>query len=290
MRKILFVINPVAGNGDGKKLISVLKEEFFNCENDIVISPKYGVITDLVKEKLKDGQYTDVIAVGGDGTLAEVINGSKKFDVNIGIIPIGSGNDFAKTLHISKNIDEAIEIIKSSYIRKVYSGNINGIDFINVVGIGIDAEVLNYKENSKLLKGKLNYLVSTIKGMINYTPTEKSIYIDGKLIKEVTTFIAIGNGKYIGNGMKITPNANIEEKEFEICIVNKMKKHILIKSISKLYKGRHGEVDGVEFYHGKEISIEFDNDTFVDIDGSLLSCKNLYIKKNDIKLKFLVKE
>lgn len=290
MRKILFVINPVAGNGDGKKLISVLKEEFFNCENDIIISPRYGVIADLVKERLKDGKYTDVIAVGGDGTLTEVINGLKNFDINIGIIPIGSGNDFAKTLHISKNIKKAIEIIKKSYIRKVYSGNINGIDFINVIGIGIDAEVVNYKENSKLLKGKLNYLVSTIKGVISYTPAEKKIYIDGKLIKRFTTFIAIGNGKYIGNGMKITPNANIEEKEFEICIVNKMKKYILIKSISKLYKGKHGEVDGVEFYRGREISIEFDNDTFVDIDGSLLSCKKIYIKKNDIKLKFLVKE
>ncbi len=289
MRKILFVVNPVAGNGDGKKLIPILKDEFRYCDNEIIVSMKNGIITQIVKEKLSEDKYTDIIAVGGDGTLTEVLNGIIDLDINIGIIPIGSGNDFSKTIKINKNIESCIDIIKRNHVRKIYTGNINGINFINVIGIGIDAAILNYKDNSKFLKGKLNYLVSTIKGIFNYSPDEKKIYIDGKLIKAMSIFIAVGNGMYIGNGMKITPNSNVENEKFGICIISDLSKYTLLKSITKLYKGIHSEVDGVEMYEGKEIIIDFEKETAVDIDGNLVKCNSVCIKKNKLRVNFLVK-
>jgi len=290
MRKILFVINPIAGKRNGKILIPIIKERFADYDYDIVISTKKSVITELVRKKIEEKNYSDIIAAGGDGTLTEVINGVVGHNITIGLLPIGSGNDFAKTLNIGSNIDDAINIIKGNTRRKVYTCSINDITFINVVGIGIDAEILNYKENSKILKGKINYLVSTLRGIINYSPTKKNIYIDNELISKNTLFIAIGNGKYIGSGMKITPYANIESQEFNICIVGNIKKHTLVKSLTKLYKGTHGEVDGVDMYFGKDIKIEFESEIPVDVDGSLMKFKKVHIKKNKKMINFLVKE
>ncbi|MDM8534612.1 diacylglycerol kinase family lipid kinase [Clostridiaceae bacterium HSG29] len=290
MRKILFVVNPVAGKGNGKILIPIIKERFADYDYDIIISTKKSIITELVEKKINEKNYSDIIAAGGDGTLTEVINGVNGHNIAIGLLPIGSGNDFAKTLNIGNNIDNAIDIIKGGIHRKVYTCSINDITFINVVGIGIDAEILNYKDNSKILKGKMNYLVSTLRGIINYSPTKKDIYIDDKLISKNTLFIAIGNGKYIGSGMKITPFANTESKDFNICTIGNLKKHILIKSLTKLYKGLHGEVDGVDMYFGKDIKIEFESEIPVDVDGSLMKFKKVHLKKNDTMINFLVKE
>ena len=290
MRKILFVVNPIAGKGNGKILIPIIKERFKDYDYDIIISTKKSIITELVRKKIEEKNYSDIIAAGGDGTLTEVINGVDGHDITIGLLPIGSGNDFAKTLNIGSNIDDAIDIIKGNVHRKVYTCSINDVTFINVVGIGIDAEIVNYKENSKVLKGKMNYLVSTLRGIINYSPTKKDIYIDGELISRNTLFIAIGNGKYIGNGMKITPYANTSSHGFNICIIGNLKKRILIKSLTKLYKGIHDEVDGIDMYFGKEIKIEFESEIPVDVDGSLMKFKKVHIKKNDKMLNFLVKE
>jgi len=289
MDKILFVINPVAGEGKGNQIISKINDFFHKSQYDIIISTKKNVIESIVKKKIDSNNYRSVIAVGGDGTLMETINGLKFYQGSIGIIPIGSGNDFAKTLGISEDINASLKIIEKGYTRNIYSATINGQRFLNVIGIGIDAKIIEYKEKSKYIKGKLNYLIATIKGIINYKTSVLEVMIDEKIYKINPLFIAIGNGKYIGNGMKITPNADLTSDYFEICIIGDLKKSLLLKSITKLYKGLHGSVTGVEFFKGKKIEIKFSKVTPVDVDGNLINCEEVIIKKSDKKLKFLVK-
>lgn len=289
MEKILFVINPVAGKGKGHEVIPKISNFFPKSKYDIIISPKKGGIEKMVCQRVKDTHYRSVIAVGGDGTLMETINGLNDFKGSIGIIPIGSGNDFAKSLGIKENIQEALKIIEKGYTREIYAATINGQRFLNVVGIGIDAMIIDYKDRSKIIKGKLNYLVATIKGILNYKTSQLEVTIDNQKFDSKPLFIAIGNGKYIGNGMKITPNADVASDTFEICMIGDLKKQVLLKNITKLYKGLHGDVKGVEFLTGKEIKIDFNEMRPVDVDGNLINCKSVSIKKSDSKIKFLVK-
>lgn len=289
MNKILFVINPVAGKGRGHEVIPKIGNHFPRENYEIVISSRKGGIEKLVKEKVNLNNYSAIIAVGGDGTLMETINGLFEYNGKIGIIPIGSGNDFAKTLGIKEDIDAALKIIESGHTEEIYSGCINGQRFLNVVGIGIDALIIDYKDRSKFLKGKLNYLTATIKGIFKYKANALKITVDGIVYNTKPLFIAIGNGKYIGNGMKITPNADLTEDTFEICMIGDLKKSILLKSITKLYKGLHGTVEGVEFIKGKNITIDFDEIRPVDVDGNLINCNSVQIEKSNRKIKFLVK-
>lgn len=289
MDKILFVINPVAGKGKGHKVIPKISNYFPKTKYDIIISTQKGSIEAMVTRQINKTCYQSVIAVGGDGTLMETINGLNGFKGSIGIIPIGSGNDFAKTLKIEENIEASLKIIDEGYTKEIYSATINGQRFLNVIGIGIDAMIIDYKDRSKIIKGKLNYLISTIKGIFNYKTSELKVTIDNKKYNLKPLFIAIGNGKYIGNGMKITPHSDLTSDQFEICMIGDLKKKLLLKSITKLYKGLHGSVEGVEFIKGKHIKIEFDEVKPVDVDGNLINCKSVNIKKSNRKIKFLVK-
>ena len=289
MDKILFVINPVAGEGIGHQVIPKIKNHFSKEKYDVIISVKEGAIESIVKKRVKDNDYKSVIAVGGDGTLMETLNGLIDYNGSVGIIPIGSGNDFAKTLGIEENIDAALKIIEEGYTREIYPAWINGRRFLNVIGIGIDAMIIDYKEKSKVIKGKLNYLLATIKSILKYKSTPLKVTIDGKVYDFKPLFIAIGNGQYIGNGMKITPHADLTSKAFGICIVGDLKKATLLRNITKLYKGLHGDVEGVEFFKGESIKIAFDEIRPVDIDGNLINCQSVDIRKSDHKIKFLVK-
>lgn len=288
MNKILFVINPVAGKGKGNQIISKIATYFDKSKYDIIISTKKGGIENIVKTKVNKDNYRSVVAVGGDGTLMETINGLMSYNGSIGVIPIGSGNDFAKTLGISENIDEALKIIDEGFTKEIYHGEINGQRFLNVIGVGIDANIIHYKESSKYLKGKLNYLVSTIKGIFAYKASDLKVVIDQKEYEMKPLFIAIGNGKYVGNGMKITPHADLTKETFEICVVGDLNKRTLLMNITNLYKGLHGKVDGVEFIKGREVIIEFGKKTAVNVDGNLINCEKIIVNKSNKKIKFLV--
>jgi len=289
MNKILFIINPVAGKGKGHEVIPKISEFFSRANYEIVVSPTKGGIEALVKEKINHTNFASVIAVGGDGTLMETINGLIDYNGNVGIIPIGSGNDFAKTLGITEDIEAALKIIEAGHTKEIYSAWVNDQRFLNVVGIGIDALIIDYKDKSKILKGKLNYLAATIKGIFRYKGTELVINIDGIEYKRIPLFIAIGNGKYIGNGMKITPTADLTSELFEVCMIKNLKKRTLLRNITNLYKGLHGKVNGVDFVKGRKISIEFNEVRPVDVDGNLITCKSVDIRKSDKKIKFIVK-
>ncbi len=277
-RKILFLINPVAGKGEAMALITRIREEFDEIPHEILISKEEGQISSLVKNEMERG-YTDVIAVGGDGTLAEVINGVAERRISVGIIPTGSGNDFLKTLNLSENIKESMDRIKMGITDQLYLPKVNDHYFINVLGWGVDSEIIKEKNKNIIRDGKLNYLYSTLKMLMVYRPKEVKLTIDDREVLRTTYITAIANGKYVGNGMKICPDASPYKKEFQICTVSKMSRLKLLWNFRKIFKGTHGSVPEIEFFQGKDIRVEFQKDTVIQEDGNLLTVKELRIKK-----------
>lgn len=278
MRKILFVINPAAGKGAGVREIPRIQQRFKDFDYEIIISEKPSSITELVQEELKKN-YTDVIAVGGDGTLGEVINGAIGKPVNVGVLPLGSGNDFIKTLGLSEDFEERLASIEKGRTKELYAASVNDRYFINVLGWGIDSEIIKEKDKNITRSGKLNYLFSTLKMLFIYKPREATFYIDEKKFTQKVYLVAVGNGQYVGNGMKICPGGNPEEKEFEICIVENIPLRTLLRNFPKLFKGTHGTVKGIEMLKGNKVRVTFPSTTVIQEDGTLTSVEELHITK-----------
>lgn len=278
MRKIAFIINPVAGKGNTIEAVELIKKYLIKQQDkmkyEIYISKYKNHISELVNELSSKG-YTEFVAVGGDGTVSELINGLDfKSDISysIGIIPWGTGNDLVKTLGISNNIEEILNNVVQNNIKKIDVGKANNHYFINVASLGIDGQIIRDTEKLKrIFPGHPAYLLSTLKSGLFFKPNLVKVKIDGVEYKGNMMLIAVGNGAYFGGGMKVCPDAVMDDGIFEVCLVNNVSRLKFMKEIGKVYKGRLGEVKEVEYYKGREIIIEMDDGHYdINIDGNLV--------------------
>lgn len=286
IRKILVIINPVAGKGKTVEIIPKLKEKMAlhinTIEYKILLSNYAGEITAIAKHHYEQG-FREFIAVGGDGTLSELINGfDLPFDKNIkiGIIPLGTGNDFVKNICDVGDVDNIIESIIQNRTRLIDIGIVNDFKFINVCSFGIDGPIIKDTEKyKKLLPGQLAYLFSTLKAGVTFKPKKAHVDVDGKTYDGNMILIAIANGKYFGGGMNICPDAILDDGVFDICLVKDVTKFKFMREISKVYSGRLGEVEEVKYISGSDIKVHVeDGDYHINVDGNLVGMTPAKIK------------
>lgn len=279
-RRILFIINPVAGKGKTIEILPIINKKLKPYEEtihyEVQVSKNKGDISELAKRYYKEG-YTEFVAVGGDGSLSELINGFEfPLDVvpSIGIIPLGTGNDFVKNLREKNSVDEIFNAIINNDVIRIDLGRVNNFNFINVCSFGIDGPIIRDTDNlKKHLPGQSAYLLSTLKAGITFKPNNVKVTADGKIYNGQMLLIAIGNGKYIGGGMNICPDAKLSDGYFELCMVSNVSKIKFMKEISKLYSGRLAEVKEVTYVKAKHIQIEVQGKEYViNVDGNLLGC------------------
>lgn len=293
-REIIVIINPVAGKGRTVEIIPKIKEKL-DCYKEkinykIVLSNFAGEITSIAQTYYSLG-FREFIAVGGDGTLSELINGFDlpiDPDIKIGIIPLGTGNDFIKNIYLEPDVNDIIETIIEGKTKRIDLGIVNNHKFINVCSFGIDGPIIKDTENfKKLLPGKLAYLFSTLKAGLSFRAKKVQVKIDGVSYTGNMILIAIANGKYFGGGMNICPEAVMDDGLFEVCMVTDVSTVKFMKEISKVYSGRLGEIDEVQYRKGKEITIEvLDGRYLINIDGNLVGSTPVKIEivKNAIQV------
>jgi len=281
MRKIKFIINPAAGNGEAKNTINLIhsKLEDTGLEYSISISGFVGDVERISVEAVENG-YTDIVAVGGDGTVLEAFNGLFNKDVNLGLIPAGTGNDFVKMININKNFEEAIDKIIEGNTKIIDIGVVNDTHFLNVVGMGIDGEIVKKTEQvKKIIKGSPAYIYSTFSTLINYKCKNVRIEIDGEIYNRKVYLVAVGNGKYFGGGMMVTPGAELDSENFEIVIINEMTRSKFAILFRKVFSGNHVHEDPVEVFYGKNVKIISEDPLMVNADGNIIgeSVANIHI-------------
>lgn len=234
------------------------------------------------------------MVAGGDGSLVEALNGMDlSRDVQLGIIPAGTGNDYAKVLNLSRDFDIAMDTIIEGQSKLVDIGLVNETKFINVCCCGIDGEIIMDTDKiKKHIRGSAAYLLATVKNLARYKAKKVVIEIDGKRFKREIILAAVGKGQYIGGGMQITPTADVSDGQFEICIVNKLAKPKLIALFPSIFKGEHIYIQPtVEVYKGKNVKIRTIEDRLlVEADGNIIGTTPIEIRINNQKIKMIYRE
>lgn len=218
--KWFVIINPTSGNGAAKKkwnsIYNELKKQEFNFDFSFTEYKKHSV--ELIEKALKKG-ITNFICVGGDGTFHTIVNGILHLNpanisaIKLGIIPVGTANDWIKTYKIPNHYKKAIQIIKTEFTIKqdvgklhIYENNLI-VYFINLAGIGFDGYVVNKVHKFKYL-GFLAYLTGALISIASYKKSTLEIIFDETKIKEKTLMLLIGICNYSGGGMQLTQNVN----------------------------------------------------------------------------------
>ncbi|WP_203635432.1 diacylglycerol/lipid kinase family protein, partial [Thermobrachium celere] len=285
---MLFIVNPKAGNGHAVEVIKNIEEICNSMKISYTIElTKYPEHATEIANKNKN-KYNKIIAVGGDGTLNEILNGLIDGKASLGVLPCGTGNDFAKTIYKDiKNINKIIASLINSESKKCDVGRCNNKYFINIASVGIDAEIAHKVQRSKkIFKGKSSYLFHLANTLIQYKSKKLNITVDNINIESSTLLTTVSNGKYYGGGIMPTPNADIFDSKFDICHIKDMNKIKIPFLLNKYIKGKHDGFKEVNFYRGKIVKIQSENSFAVNLDGETFTADNVCfeLKSNHIDL------
>lgn len=253
-KKYLIVYNPQTGKKGLRalnSLIDKLVERYF--EYDIHHTQLDSLATEKqIREKIES--YTDIVSIGGDGTLNTLSNALAFKDIPLGIIPCGTGNDFSR--HVYNKKDDVLATVIDGTPKKIDLGWCNERYFMNVLGVGYDSKIVeDTKDDNKKLFRSFFYLWNAIKYLPIYK--ENKIHIkSGEVNKNEDTFLAaFGNGSFFGSGMNITPNADISDGVLDFCWVGKLSFLKKLYCVIKIFSGKHLSVKNIEYSQGKEFHI-----------------------------------
>ncbi len=265
----LFIVNPTAGNNKADKIISIINEvmDSNNCDYRIKVTKKTGDGQRFAQEAKAAG-YFAVVSVGGDGTLHEIVNGMEGGTQKLGIIPAGTGNDFARSLNIPFNIRDAVEVLVHRNAALVDLGKLNNRYFANFCSVGLDALVVEEANKiKKHLPGTYSYIVGVFRALGKFKSQKVEFIIDNTKYNEEIMLIAICNGGYYGGGMNIAPNADISDGQFDICVVRKLSKPRLLFLFPSIFRGKHTKYEEVKIYRGKNVQVFFKEGMSINSDG-----------------------
>ena len=268
-----FIINPIAGGKHGKKTKKTVAtiETYLNrrgVKYNIHLTSYKGHAKDLTEKLIKDGA-TDIICVGGDGTLHEVVNGFCHFErANLGLIPCGTGNDFASALNIPSDPVKALDLILDGQPKYTDFMQMPTVRGINVIGTGIDVDVLKRYEKLKK-KNKFGYTMSLIKTLFKFDYAEFSAKVDDKNGDYVAFMAAVANGNVFGGGIPICTPANPTDKKLDFVTVRAIRKIGIINAFLKLKAGKVLKLKTAEHYPCAEVKITTKNPCTVNVDGEL---------------------
>jgi len=285
-KKVLLVFNPFAASKRAKKLLKPLVEEFkkYNVEVKLRVTRFHNDAIGIVMEE-DFSEIDAVVVAGGDGSIFEVINGifrrKEKANIPLGIIPVGTGNAFARDIDLATGEwEKAVKIICEFKTRKVDVGYFEtaGEDhyFMNILGVGFVADVTQTAYRMKWL-GNISYTLGVSWQMFFLKQYNLTIVADGKEYKTKNTFVEISNTRYTSNFF-MAPNALIDDGLLDITLLNGIGRLRLIKLFPKVFTGEHIHVKEVETIKARHIILKTDVPKVLTPDGELLGITPIEVK------------
>lgn len=265
-RKILFIVNPNAGKKISGKLIETIRKEFpSSIHNDISIWKDREHFNEIT-QSLQSGNYTDAVAVGGDGTVNQVAKSILNTNIALGIVPAGSGNGLARSLGISMKTEDAIKQIALGNTRLIDTGSVNGIPFFCTSGVGFDAHIGKLFATSTK-RGLQSYVKITVREIFNYKPSHYTILIDGKEIQREAFLITVANAGQYGNDFYMAPQALLNDGLFHVVVLKPFNLLNGVGTVLKVLRKKANEASLIETFTGKEIIIKRNNPDSIHYDG-----------------------
>lgn len=269
MNKVKFIYNPYSGDGVILKDLDKVIEA--HQKRGYVVIP-YRIQRDVNIEEAFEGldeSYKYILIAGGDGTIDSVVNAMKKNNINmpIGVLPLGTANDFARFLGMSNNITDNIEQILDSEPKKIDLGRVNDKYFVNVLSTGLFTDVSQKTgTNLKNALGKAAYYIKGIEQIPNFRSLNVKITANGKIYDEPMYLMLVFNGQTAG-GFKIALDAKMDDGLLDVLVLKSCHIPEFIHVFIKFMMGEHIEDPRVEYIKASELLIESNEEIVTDIDG-----------------------
>ncbi len=292
-KKWFVIINPTSGNGKAKtfwpKIKHLLETNDFNFEFEFTKSGQHNI---SVVQNIVNQGFKHIICVGGDGTIHHTVNGIMlqksvpTSSIHVGVIPIGTGNDWVKTYGIPKEHKKALDIIKNGNIKQQDVGKIEFLNyqkpsvfFNNLAGVGFDGYVVSKVGKYKHF-GALAYLIGAVLGLFSFKNFNVEVVTNSQTIKAKSLMVLVGLCKYSGGGMQLTDYKNPNNGLFDVSVAKDFSKWDIIKNMTKLFNGSIVKLKKVDTLKTNCITILSSNEInqpYIQADGELIGTGDIKV-------------
>ena len=277
----VFLVNPASANGStGRRWPELARRAAaLGLDGETVLSERPGHLTELAAQAVAGGA-TAIVAVGGDGTVHEVVDGLARTDgsdrVELGVIPFGTGRDFARSLRIPRRVDDALAVARSGHLRTVDLGRATYTTgtgeavayFANFAGAGISGAIADRaNRTTKAFGGRLSFIWATLAVFSRWQPTEMTVEIDGDRRQVLLLEALAMNGDYTAGGMWVAPEASLEDGTFDVVLIGDFSKAEFTTTFPKIYRGTHVAHAKVEIVRARELRVDAPSPLPIVLDG-----------------------
>ena len=275
--KTVFLVNPAAENGAAGRRWPELAHEAasLGLQGETRFSERPGHLTELAREAATDADL--LVAVGGDGTVNEVVNGIAGLDVELALIPRGTGGDFVRTFGIPRKLDRAVEVALRGRTRAIdlgrgryrsWAGEDEESYFANIASAGMSGAIAKRtNETSKALGGKVSYAWATVAVFSRWRSDEVRVRVDGTEQAGRMHDVIVANGRYLGGGMKMVPEAEPDDGLLDVLLIGDLTKRDLLLTMPKTYRGKHLPHPKATLLRGTTVEIDAPEPLPVELDG-----------------------
>ncbi len=283
-KSCLAIVNPVSAGGATARRWPHIREtlaRYVDFDEAVTAYPQHALL--LGTEARNDG-YSQLICVGGDGTLSEVVNGILRGNESlpqpeVGVVPSGTGTDLVRSAGIARGIDQACARLAAPERILIDLGSVtyneNGRQerryFVNAAGLGYDAEVVSRRNGfNRYMRGTLPYLISVATTLMTYHNKRLTITLDGRSSNRRFTAVVVAIGQYFGGGMRVAPNALLDDGLFDVITVGDVGHLELVYNFPRVYRGTHLTHPKISAERATLVAVDTSDPVLVQADGEVL--------------------
>jgi diacylglycerol kinase (ATP) len=255
------VVNPSAGRGRTRKLLPRLTDAFDRADLDVHVrvSTDFEDARTIARQALEDER--GVVACGGDGMVSELAGLTAKANGVLGIVPTGAGNDFARHLGIDHRRPlDAVGVLEHGRLGAVDLGRAEADGhtawFASVANTGFDSEANRWANTVQWASGTTLYVLAVLRTLATYRPHRFRLTVDDRTDDLEAWLIAVGNARCYAGGMKVTPGAELDDGQLDVCIVGPVSRLEFLRSFPKVFRGTHVSHPAVDMRRGRGVRIE----------------------------------
>lgn len=273
---IVVVANPTSGGGKGRRILPpvLARLQAMGIPHRAVVTED-GSHPDRAAREAADQGAEAVLALGGDGIVGACANALVGTDTALGVIPAGSGNDFAAHLGLdAKRPLDAVELLRRGRNQRIDAVRAEGPGwerhYVCVAGAGFDSETNEVANRVRRLRGTAKYVYAVLRTLARFRPAEFMLRVDGEQTRSAAMMIAIGNASSYGGGMRVCPDASLVDGLAEVCVVGAMSRLRFVAAFPKVFRGRHVDHPRVTMLRGARVDVEASRPFLVYADGEPL--------------------
>ncbi|MDW3196880.1 MAG: diacylglycerol kinase family lipid kinase [Cytophagales bacterium] len=266
------IANPKAGNNRAvdvaKKALDFLQKKGLDCQ---LVETTLDQNAQKVTEQHLTDDHTDLLVVGGDGTVNEAVNGMGSHTPALSILSSGTGNDFIKNIELGNNIDEQLDTALNGQLIDIDLGLCNRRKFLNGVGLGFDGQIVRDMLHRKTwLTGHAAYYYHVLRILASYQERTFEFSLDNNPHQKDLILMTIGNGTTFGGGFKLTPDAKLDDGLLDVCLIGAISAARRFLNVPRLSNGTHLKLKEIEVIQTKTLEIKENPLLEGHIDGEYL--------------------